>query len=260
MILSHDFSPPPRTGGPVVAFLHAFPLDRSMWRDQWEGLRGDAGMLLADCRGYGGSAAPAGGEFSFAAFADDLRDTLDSLRVGAAVLAGCSMGGYTAFEFWRRHPGRVVGMVLCNTRAEADTDAIRARRAEQAGRIRDEGTAFLADWAAENLLSAATRDARPRLAEVVRETVRRATPESVVATLGALAGRADSTPTLATIRVPVAVVVGDGDTVTPPSLAETIASGIAGSRLTVIPGAGHLSPLESPEAVNDAVRALLARV
>jgi len=260
MILSSDYAPPPHPGAPVVVFLHAFPLDRTMWRAQGEALRAYAGVLAVDCRGFGASAAPPGAASSFGVFAEDICETMDSLGIAKVVLAGCSMGGYTAFEFWRRHAGRVVGMALCNTRAEADTDAIRTRRAEQADRIRKEGTAFVADWAVENLLSAATRETRPEVADAVRQTVLRARAESVVGALEALALRPDSTATLATIRVPVTVVVGEQDTVTPLALAETIASGIPGAQLVMIPRAGHLSPMENPDAVSDAIRGVVGRV
>jgi 3-oxoadipate enol-lactonase len=171
------------------------------------------------------------------------------------VFAGCSMGGYTMFELWRQAPGLIAGMVLCDTRAEPDTDESRAKRSEQIRMIRERGPDFMQYFVAQNLLSETTRTEQPGVVVRVKELVSQAPAETMVATLQALADRADSGPTLASINVPTLVVVGENDTVTPLAASERLRKDIPGAELQVIPGAGHLTPLEKPDEIN----ALLGR-
>ncbi|MBX7245489.1 MAG: alpha/beta hydrolase [Candidatus Sumerlaeaceae bacterium] len=244
-------------GAPPIVFLHAFPTQSAMWDSQLSGLSGLADLHAVDFRGYGKTNAPEGEPFSFGAYADDVRETLEHLGVNKAVLCGCSMGGYTMFEIWRRNPATVAGMILCDTRAEADTPEGRAKRTAQVEQIRMEGGAFMADATVQNLLCDLTRATRPQVVAKVRQWALN-TPDSVyIRTLEALANRTDFTATLSTITVPTLVLVGAEDQVTPLASAQIITEGIPGSKLEIIPDAGHLSPLENPEPVNAAIRMFL---
>jgi pimeloyl-ACP methyl ester carboxylesterase len=246
-----------RGDGPPVVLLHAFPLGRRMWDAQVEALAPTHRVIRFDCRGFGDS-PPGDGLLTMERIADDAAALLDHLGVGSAVLCGLSMGGYAAFAFVRRHAGRLRGLVLADTKAEADDEAARAGRAELAERVRREGTSPAEEAFVPRLVGATTLAERPDVVARVRELVRAASPRGIADALAGLAARADSTPTLREIRVPTLVICGDEDSVTPLAGAEALAGAIAGARLAVIPGAGHVSNLEAPAEFGSSLSGFLA--
>jgi pimeloyl-ACP methyl ester carboxylesterase len=235
--------------GPVILFLHAFPLGLGMWDAQARLLERSFSVVRFDDRGFGGT-PPADGPLTMERIADDAAGLLDHLGLGQALVAGCSMGGYATFAMLRRHPDRIRGLVLQDTRAGADTPEARAGRAQLAERVLKEGVQAAADAFVPKLLGATTQRDRPEVVDWVRRTILGATPRGIANALHGLAARADSTPTLREIRVPTLVVCGEEDALTPPSESQAMAGAIAGSRLAIVPGAGHLANLENPEAYN----------
>ncbi len=249
------------TGTPLV-LLHAFPLSARMWGVQLERVPGPAGddarVIAPDQRGFG--TAPLGERPpSLDTAADDLADLLDALGVERAVLAGLSMGGYVAMAFARRHPGRLAGLVLADTKATTDTDDARANRERIAAAVLERGSVelLIEERMAEKLLAPGTD---PELTGAVRQMIAEADPAAVAWAQRAMAARPDSLDELAALDVPAAVIVGELDTVTPLSEARMMAEALSDAELTVIPAVGHLSSLEAPETFNTAVRALLKRV
>ena len=227
-----------------------------MWRPQVEALRGSWRIVTFDARGFGES--PRGdGLLTMERIADDAIALLDHLAEDQAVFAGLSMGGYAAFALQRRHRARVRALVLADTRAEADTDEGRAGRAALSERVRREGAEPAVDAMLPRLLSSHTRSSNPELVGSVRGMMLAAPAAGITDALAGLGARADSTPTLREIRCPALVVVGDEDDMTPMASAEAIHQGIAGSRLAVIPKAGHLSNMENPDAFNAALTEFL---
>lgn len=242
--------------GPTLCLLHAFPFHRGMWRPQVETLRRSWRVVTFDARGFGES--PRGdGLLTMERIADDAVALLDHLAEDQAVFAGLSMGGYAAFALHRRHRDRVRALVLADTRAEADTDEGRAGRAALSERVRRDGAEPAVDAMLPLLLGSHTRSSNPELVETVRAMMLAAPAGGITDALAGLGVRADSTLTLREIRCPALVVVGEEDELTPMASAETIRQGIAGSRLAIIPKAGHLSNLENPEAFNAAVSGFL---
>jgi 3-oxoadipate enol-lactonase len=242
--------------GPATLFLHAFPLDLEMWNAQLEALAPRQLVVRFDARGFGGS-PPGDGPLTMDQIADDGAALLDHLGIERAVVAGCSMGGYAAFAFVRRHAQRLAGLVLQDTRAGADTEEAKANRKALAERVLAEGSPAAVDAFLPKLVGETTHRERPEIAARVRERILAASPRGIANALHGLAAREDSRATLAAIRVPTLVLVGEEDTLTPPSEAEAIAGALAGSRLVVVPRAGHLANLENPEALNAAVVAFL---
>jgi 3-oxoadipate enol-lactonase len=181
-----------------------------------------------------------------------------SLGTGPVVLAGLSMGGYIAFECWRRRPAAIRGLVLADTRAEADTDEARARRVAMQARARTEGTGAVIDAMLPGLLGATTQTSDPHVAHEVRAWALETPGEAVADALEALRTRPDSRPTLSTITVPTLVIVGVEDTLTPPPAARLIADGVIGASLVEVPAAGHLSNVEQPAAFDTALHRWLA--
>lgn len=238
--------------GPAVLFLHAFPLGLVMWDAQARALAPTHQVIRFDARGFGGS--PSGdGLLTMERIADDAAALLDHLDVSQAAVCGCSMGGYAAFALVRRHPDRLRGLVLHDTRAGADGEEARKNRAMLAEKVRREGAVAAAEAFLPRLLGETTHQQRPEVVSLVREIILAASPRGIADALAGLSARADSTTTLREIRVPTLVVVGVEDALTPVAEAEALQRGIDGARLAVIPKAGHLSNLENPEGFNEAL-------
>ncbi len=148
------------SGRPVV-LLHAFPLARAMWHPQVEALRGRYRVLAPDLRGFGGS-SPFTAAPSVETMADDVAALLDVLKVAEpVVLGGLSMGGYVALAFARRHPGRLRGLILADTRAEADSAEARANRDKTIAFARGHSAADVIEQMLPKLLGDRTRAEKP---------------------------------------------------------------------------------------------------
>ena len=243
-----------RGDGPAVLFVHGYPLDRTIWEPQVASLEGWR-RIAPDLRGMGLSDAPDLG-YSMATYAADLAGLLDTLGIDRVVLCGLSMGGYIAFEFLRQWRERVTGLVLVDTRAEADSAEGKRSRDEAAGLAREGGAAAIAETMLPKMLAPSAPAA---LVERVREIMSAAPVAGIVGALSAMRDRADSTALLADLRgLPTLVMVGSEDRMTPPARASAMASAIPDARLIVISSAGHLPTLEQPSVVTDGLRAFLA--
>ena len=238
-----------RGSGQAIVFVHGFPLDRSIWRHQLDTLTGFR-RVAVDLRGMGQSDAPDLG-YSMAMYADDLAALLDALGEDRVVLCGLSMGGYVAFEFLRRYRPRVRGLVLMDTRAEADSAEGRKARDLLVTRVREQGALAAAEAMLPRFFTASVP---PEIIQTVREMVLGAPVSGIVGALTAMRDRPDSTPLLPTlVGVPTLVLVGEEDVITPPAISEAMAAAIPEARLVVIPGAGHLPCIEQPVTTTRAV-------
>lgn len=246
-----------RGQGPAVLFLHAFPLGLYMWDAQVAALEKTNGVVRFDARGFGAS-PPGEALLTMERIADDAAALLDHLSIETAVVAGCSMGGYAALAFARRHPRRLGGLVLQDTRSGADSPEARKGRAELAEKVLKEGAQAAADAFLPKLVGETTKRERPALVETLRAAILATSPRGIADALAGLAARADSTPSLREISVPTLVVVGEEDVITPVAESEAMVAAIAGARLSVIPRAGHLANLESPAATNAALLGFLS--
>lgn len=235
------------TGQPVL-FIHAFPLNRTMWAPQVSALVERCRCVAADLRGFGESAME--GESTIAQYADDVAGLLDHLRIEQAVVVGCSMGGYTALAMWRQHRDRVRGLVLADTRAGADTATTRQRRRQLIAVANEEGSLGVANAQIPSLVGKTTREKQPDTYDAVHRMMAQAKPAAIVGAIEAMMGRPDSTPMLTTINVPTLIVVGDEDVPTPVKESRAMQAGIPGSHLQIIAQAGHLSNMEKPAAFN----------
>ncbi len=244
--------------GEAVLFLHAFPLTRQMWAAQVRALSARARTLTVDFRGFGESDVPSG-PYTLEAFADDVLALARALGVSRAAIVGLSMGGYVAFRLIDRAPEFVRALVLADTRAEPDSPEGRTRRLALAERVEREGMTAMQEFI-QGLVGPATRETRPEVVAEVQRIMARPDPRAVAQTLRALADRPDSRPLLSGIAVPTLVLVGEGDTLTPPDSARGIADGIRHARLAVLPGSGHLSNLEARQAFNNELVAFLGEI
>lgn len=246
---------------PVILFLHAFPLNRSMWRPQLDFFAETHRCIAPDLRGHGETTyvgTPRGpGQVDMALLAQDAAGLLDALDIPQATVCGLSLGGYVSFALWRSHPGRVARLILADTKAAPDNAEQKANRMKQADLAQAEGLRPVADGMLPKLI--APQHAHTPLDFMVRRMIEGTRINEIVPTFHALADRPDSQPTLATIDVPTLILVGEQDALTPPKDAEVIRQGIGPlAQVVQIHGAGHLSNLEQPQTFNLAVRRFLS--
>ena len=246
------------TGFPLV-FIHAFPLNRTMWQEQARALSSQFRVITIDLRGHGESDAPLW-HYTLDQAADDVRSLLDHLSIRHAVFVGLSMGGYILFAFYRKYPELVKGLVLADTRAQADTEDGKRARFEMAQIAYKQGAGAIADIMVPKLLSPATIRTRPELVQGVRTMIENNQVSGIAGDLMAMAERSDSIPLLEQITCPTQIIVGELDLPTPPSDAKLMADRIPNARLAVIPEAAHLSNLEQPDLFNDMVRSFVSDV
>jgi 3-oxoadipate enol-lactonase len=249
-----------RGAGLPLLLVHGFPLDHTMWAGQVDELPAHCRVIAPDLRGFGRS--PAGGEtVSMEHFADDLAALLDGLGITEpVVLCGLSMGGYIALQFWRKHRARLRGLVLCDTRAAADTPEAAAARLTLAERVLREGPAPLVEIMLPKLFGEPTRRQRPDVVEGLRRVMMATDPRGIAAAARGMAERPDMTGMLGRIECPTLVIVGRHDAVSPPAEMRGIAEAVPGAKFVEIPAAGHMSPLENPAAVNAAFAEFLSNL
>ncbi len=240
--------------GPVVVLLHGFPLGRAMWKEQVSGIGSTYRIVAPDLRGHGDSPAPEG-DYTIDEMADDVIELLDTLSLDVpVVVGGLSMGGYVALSLMARYPERVRGLMLMDTRADADTPEAAEKREDLARAVLAAGHAGPAvDAMIPRLFSKMTLENRPERVTPIREMMQANTARGVVGTLRAMAHRLDRRALLPEIRVPTLVLVGEDDVVTPPADAQAMADAIPVRRLEVVPWAGHLAPYENDAVANGVI-------
>jgi pimeloyl-ACP methyl ester carboxylesterase len=246
-------------GTPLV-FLHAFPLSEQMWADQVREFSRDFHVLAPDIRGFGCTDGWMGTP-SLETAADDLEFFLERLNIEEPIiLCGLSMGGYIAQIFAHRYPLRLRALILCDTRAEADTPDARKKREEMIEFASSHSIEEIAEKVTPNLLGETTQNSRPDVVKEFKRIVATNSPQAVIDGTVALRDRPDMTEWLAGIRVPTLVVFGDEDLLATREVIATLHKGISNVKLEMIEGAGHLPNLEAPDAFNQALRGFLSEL
>jgi pimeloyl-ACP methyl ester carboxylesterase len=243
-------------GEPLV-FLHAFPLNQEMWDEQMAAFAPEYRVVSFDWRGFGESAV-GDGTSTMEVLADDLAGLLDGLSIKRATICGLSMGGYSAFAFYRKYADRVASLILADTRAGTDTEEGRRGRYEMAELVRQSGPSALLEKMIPRLLGTTTQQTKPRVVDRVREMIEANRPEGIAAALIGMAERADSTELLGQISCPALVLAGSKDALTPPSEAQRMSEAMQ-AQLKVIQAAGHLSNLEQSAEFNRAMGGFLKK-
>ena len=231
-------------GLPIV-LLHAFPLNRTMWAEQETALSSQFRVITVDLRGHGESDAPLW-HYTLDQAADDVRALLDHLSITQALFVGLSMGGYVLLAFYRKYADRVKGMVLADTKAQADTPEGKAGRFQMAQIAYTQGPSAIADIMIPKLLSPATIQSKPEIVQRIRTMIEGNQISVIAGDLMAMAERPDSLPFLKQITCPTQIIVGELDQATPPADAKLMAEQIPQARLAIIPGAAHLANIEQP--------------
>ena len=243
-----------RGRGPALVFLHAYPLDSSMWRAQIEFFSNRYRVIAPDIVGFGGSQPAA--QWTMAQMGDELAALLDRLGIERCTLAGLSMGGYISLPFALSHPGRVERLVLAHTRARADLETERTARNTMIDELKNAGTATLPEKMLPRLLGP---DASEEVRGFVRASIERTTAEADIHAVTAMRDREDQTARLPGLLCPTLVVAGSGDAILKVEDSQTMAEAIPRGEFVVIPRTGHLSNLEDPMAFNGALDEFLRR-
>jgi 3-oxoadipate enol-lactonase len=239
-----------------AVLLHAFPLNRKMWAPQVEALAGTRRVITPDYPGFGSSPRPPA-QPDVRYYAEQVRELLDRLKLEHVILGGLSMGGYVAFACLTLFPERISTLVLANTRPDPDTEEIKETRRETARRVAEEGVEVLPKLQLERLLAPDTLENKEDVVETVRTMMLESSPDGVVAALGAMRERPDSTSLLGKISVPTLVLGGAEDALSTPEVMGEMAEKIPNSRHLTLEGAGHLSNLEAPVEFNAALKDFL---
>lgn len=260
--LPHDDARPseaPLSPVATCVFLHGFPLDRRMWRGQLERLaHASVRAIAVDLRGFG-EARHLARTSSIEEMAQDVAETIRALGLDRPTVVGLSMGGYVALALAHAEPSLLGGLVLVDTRANADSEAARSptgARAASVARARaagDAGAAAVFEAMIPDVFARSTCETRPEIVDAFRAIAADQSTEGVVAALEAMRDRPDATPWLPAIALPTAVIVGAHDALTPPSVAESMAQAIPGARLFVVQGAGHFTNVENAAAFEAAL-------
>ncbi len=237
-----------------LLLIHAFPLDARMWEPQMRTLASRITIAAPDLPGFG-SAPDVGRVMSMGAAADRCLQAADAAGLERFVACGLSMGGYVAMELWRLARQRIDGLILANTRSEADAAEGAAGRRALADRLDAEGNGFMVA-SPPPLLSPG---APASLQTLVRENIADQPASSIAAAARGMAERLDSTPDLGTIDVPVLVITSEQDSLIPPAVTLQMAQHLHDVETVTISGAGHLSNLEAAEAFDGALAPFLAR-
>lgn len=256
----------PETGLPLV-LLHGFPLDSRMWDDVVTRLA-DLPVVTVDAPGFGGSPAPGAvavavgrdAEPSLETAADAVAATLRAAGVERAVVAGLSMGGYVLLALAERHRGLLAAVGLLDTKAEADPEEARANRlrvAEEAERAGADAVAGMV----EAVLGETTLAERPEVVARMRAWLAQAPATGIAWAQRAMAARPTRLSALEDLEVPGLVLRGTEDTLSPQAAAQQMAQTLGGgTELVVVPRVGHMSAVEDPDPVAQALRRLYESV
>lgn len=253
-------------GDEVLLLVHGFPLDHTMWSGQLAALSDEFRVVAPDLRGFGQTPLSASDEqdpqaiVTMRQYADDLAELLDVLAITEPInFCGLSMGGYIAWQFVQQFRQRLKRLILCDTKAAADSAEAADNRHKVAEKVLLHGSEFLAEALMIKLISDGTATKFPETAARIRQMILNAPPESVAAAQRGMAARPDMSDILPQLDLPTLVLVGSDDAISPPSEMRGIADALPQAEFIEIAGAGHMCPMERPDKVNAALREFLRR-
>jgi len=258
MVLHSRFLPSAAKPDHTVVLLHAFPLSSVMWErmaQELQSLRDDTALLLIDFPGFGES--PEREKWNLATLPVELRGIIERHTRKPVTIAGLSLGGYAAFEFFRMNPDLVRGLVLSNTRAEADSEEEKRGRATFAEDALARGPEAAIDRLYSNFV---TPETEPEIAIDIRNWIMEAKPPAIAACLNAMAERDDSRSVLSLITIPSLVISGERDVMMRTTNMRAMASALEDSSFVEIKSAAHLTAVERPREWAEALASFLDRL
>lgn len=234
---------------PVIIFIHGFPLNKSMWDNQMKALKENYWVIAYDIRGHGGSDA-GNKEFSIKLFTHDLLAFMDFLKIEKASLCGLSMGGYIALNAVVHHPERFDAIVLSDTNCKSDSPVTKEKRLKTIGKIEADGVAEYAERSVKNLFAESSFETKLTEILAVKQMIVNTSKQSLAKTIVALSSRSEICTKLKEIKLPVLILLGEEDKISPLAAAKLMNGKIKSSALHIIKKAGHLSNMEQPDEFN----------
>jgi len=234
---------------PIIIFIHGFPLNKTMWDNQVELLKADFRVITYDIRGHGESDA-GNDAFSIDLFTTDLIGFMDVLEINKASICGLSMGGYIALNALENYTDRFESLVLCDTTCSADSTEAKEKRMKTVESIIKNGVNKYSEGSIPNLFTSESIKLKIEEIAAVKNMILNTSELVLCSTLLALASRHETCSKLTEINVPVLLLVGEQDILTPPAAAKFMQENIKNSTLEIIDHAAHLSNLENPVLFN----------
>jgi len=240
-------------GGATVVLLHGFPLDARVWKDVAETLAGSTRVVLVDLPGFGRS--PLGGAASIDDYARELRAFLLPRGLLPCVLGGLSMGGYVALAYHRLFPAELRGLILVDSKAAPDAPEVKADRDRMVEVALGPGAPTVAKLMLPKMLSPG---AAPDVSRQLMDIMLTCPPATMARALLAMRDRPDYSPDLPRTRVPLLVICGEHDAITPPADGRALAATTPTGTFALIANAGHMTPIEQPDQVANAIATFVA--
>ncbi len=241
-----------------IIFVHGFPYNHTMWNFQIDALKNSYYCVSYDVRGLGESAV-GDGQYTMEFYAEDLLTIIKELKLNKPILCTLSMGGYIALRAVEKEQDTFSGLILCDTRSEADDNASKLKRTAIINTINNQGLNSFVEPFVKLCFADETPLANPKLFNSTLEECLKNNPLGVKGAVFALVSRTDTTEFLPKIKLPTLVICGAFDRITPPPVMRNLADGIMDSEFAAIPAAGHMSPLENPLLVNDLISGFIKR-
>ena len=242
-----------------IIFVHGFPYDHFMWTSQIETLKDDYYCVTYDLRGLGKSRV-GDGQYTLEMYVDDLFAIIKDLKLKKPVLCGLSMGGYISLRAVERDESKFGGLILCDTRAEADSDEGKLIRAAKIKTINEKGFEKFAVPFVRNCFADISRRNKKIPYKATLERSLKSKPVGVKGALLAMVSRTDTTHVLPKIKLKTLVLVGSLDTMTPPPVMRAMAEKIKKSDFGIVPRSGHMSPIENPGFITDMIKGFLKKL
>jgi len=242
-----------------IILLHAFPLVHGVWQPQLEALSEEFWVITSDFRGHGKTEATSE-PYSMDLLASEVKALIQSLGARDIVLGGISMGGYVAMAYAHSYIEDLQALMFADTKMEADSPQARQGRLDNANLVLTEGVPVFAERLLPRLFSKENVESNASIVQAARKTIGAMNPMGIVGALQGMMERADSTKLLETIRIPTLIIVGEKDVLTTVDDSKRMAGKVLDSKLVIIPGASHISTLEQPDTVTNAIQVFLRQI
>jgi 3-oxoadipate enol-lactonase len=245
---------------PAVIFIHGTPFNKSVWDLQAEALKSNYRVITYDLRGHGKTTGGEKKPLSIDVFTDDLIRLMDALDLDKVMVCGSSLGGYIALNAIERHPERFNALVLTATQCSEDSAETKSERTRVLGILQEKGIEKYSEEMIADLFAPTSFTTRKEEVRAVSRMIAETPVASIVNTMNALSVRRESCSNLWGITIPVLIMVGKEDVITPPDVAQFMRDNISGSVMHVIEYAGHLVNLENTHEYNQIFKKFIEKV
>lgn len=242
-----------------IIFIHGFPFDHRMWKNQVEFLSDYFHCITYNIFEKTDKSGKSEQE-TLESYVTELQELVTKNKIKKPVLCGLSMGGYIALRAVEKDQSLYKGLILCDTRSEADSNEAKLNRATAIDTINRDGIRrFISEFVPKTLSEFSRKVNPPMLKKLMRIALDR-DEVSVKSALLAMQGRTDTTGSLEKIQIPTLIICGQYDTLTTPESMQNLAKQIPNSEFIKIPNAGHMAPFENPEIVNKVIFTFLKKI